>query len=125
MGLTLLEERVGEGSRFAGQTVAEAGWHPGTVVATIQHGSRLPLPEPNITLQSGDLLSVLTHEESAGTLERELRGAASEEPETEEEGPDLIQLLLHACAACAAGPANSSRSLSEGRTSPQTKDARP
>jgi len=89
-GITLLEEQVGEGSRFAGQTVAGAGWPPGTVVVTLQRGNQLLFPEPNTTLQSGDVLSVLAGAESAESLRGELRGETPQEQEAEEGGPDLI-----------------------------------
>jgi hypothetical protein len=89
-GTTLLEERVGEASRFAHRAIAEGGWPAGTVVVSIQRGNQLRFPEPEAVLESGDVLSVLTHIESAEALRHDIRGEAPQEPKPEEEGPDLI-----------------------------------
>ena len=89
-GTTLLEERIGEGSKFAERTIAKAEWPPGTIVVSIQRGNQLHFPDPDAVLESGDMLSVLTHIESAESLRQELRGAAPPSREPEEPGPDLI-----------------------------------
>jgi Trk K+ transport system NAD-binding subunit len=89
-GTTLLEEQVGEGSRFAGRTIADVGWPAGTVVVSIQRGNQLHFPEPETVLEPGDVLSVLTHIESAERLREDLRGRPLGGPQPEEPGPDLI-----------------------------------
>ncbi len=89
-GTALLEEQVSEGSRFANRTIAEVGWPAGTVVVSIQRGNQLHFPEPETVLEPGDVLSVLTHIESAEALRQVLRGGPLGGPEPEEPGPDLI-----------------------------------
>jgi CIC family chloride channel protein len=89
-GTTLLEERVGEGSRFATRTIAEGGWPPGTVVVSIQRENQLLFPDPGTVLEPGDVVSLLTHIDSADRLGQELQGGTPPEGEPEEPGPDLI-----------------------------------
>jgi CIC family chloride channel protein len=89
-GTTLLEEQIGEWSRFARRPIADAEWPAGTIVVSFQRGNQLRFPEPDTILEPGDVLSVLTHMESGDALRQGLRGGAARRPEPEEPGPDLI-----------------------------------
>jgi CBS domain-containing protein len=90
VGTALVEEQVGEESRFAKRTIAEAGWPAGTVVVSIQRGSQLLFPEPDTSMEPGDVVSVLTNVQAAATLHEDLRGEMPRGSEPEEPGPDLI-----------------------------------
>jgi CIC family chloride channel protein len=89
-GATLVEEQVGDGSRFANRAIAEARWPAGTVVISIQHGNQPRFPDPDTVLEPGDTVSVLTHVESANALRRELCGGEPPDGEPEPPGTDLI-----------------------------------
>jgi K+/H+ antiporter YhaU regulatory subunit KhtT len=88
--LVLLEEEVGEGSPYAGRSVADAGWPPGTIVVTVQHREHLHLPAPDTVLRPGDLVTLLTHRSAAERLRRALRAGQSGAPPEPEDGSGLI-----------------------------------
>lgn len=54
----LVEKTVSDGSPFAGRTVAEAAWPPGSVVVSIQRGSHLLFPGGGTVLEPPDVVSV-------------------------------------------------------------------
>lgn len=90
-GTTLLEERIGEGSRYAGTRIRDAGWPAGVVVVTVQRGDRLLFPEADTALEPGDVVSMVVGADIAPRLGRELRGDGDAgPPQPSAEGPELV-----------------------------------
>lgn len=74
----LVEERVAAESEVAGKRVSEVSWAPGTVILSIERNGQLMLVSGGTRLEAGDLVSALSHPQTASTL----RGRLSGRPET-------------------------------------------
>lgn len=86
----LVEKTVSDGSPFAGRTVAEAAWPPGSVVVSIQRGSHLLFPEGGTVLEPRDVVSVLRRPGNAPALRASLRGPVAEGEGEAPGGPEMI-----------------------------------
>ena len=70
----LIEAPVGEGSPFAGATVAGAPWPRGSLALSIDRRSQLIAPQPETTLQPGDVVVVVLPAAAEADLRRQLDG---------------------------------------------------
>ncbi len=59
-GYQLTEITITAGSPAAGRTLAEVTWPPGSIPVTVLRGHQLRPPQPELTLASGDRVSLLT-----------------------------------------------------------------
>jgi H+/Cl- antiporter ClcA/CBS domain-containing protein len=70
----LVEAPVGEASAFGGATVAGAPWPRGTVVLSIDRHSQLIAPQPETSLQAGDVIVAVAPAAAEAQLRRLLDG---------------------------------------------------
>ncbi|MGH9071095.1 MAG: chloride channel protein [Acidimicrobiales bacterium] len=82
----VVDVQVGANSFLAGQSLADAGLPPGTIVMTIQRDSQLVLPRGGTVLQVGDRVGALTRGGDAEAV-RALLSGAPPEPEPPPERP--------------------------------------
>jgi chloride channel protein, CIC family len=72
----LVEEQIADGSDLAGKSVSEVVWSPGTVIISVERGDQLMLANGRTRLEAGDLVSALSHPETADGLRGLLAGRA-------------------------------------------------
>lgn len=68
----LVEATVGETSAFAGTTVADAPWPPGSFALSIDRRSQLIAPGPETGIESGDVVVAVVPAGVEGELRRRL-----------------------------------------------------
>jgi CIC family chloride channel protein len=69
-----VEESVGVASQLVGKRVGQVQWPAGTLVLTVQQGDALLFAHGSTRITEGEILSILTHPETADLVEALVRG---------------------------------------------------
>jgi CBS domain-containing protein len=75
---TLVEATVADTSPLAGTTVATAPWPPGTFALSIDRNSHLIAPQPETTVQAGDVIVAVVPIAAEAQLRDRLNGVAKD-----------------------------------------------
>jgi CIC family chloride channel protein len=86
VGSVFVEAAVDEQAAIAEASIADARWPIGVVIVAIQRGNQLIFPEPDTTIEVGDVLSMLVPAGSEARA-RMLLGASAEDVGTPDDSP--------------------------------------